>query len=123
MKNIYSFIKTIIIAKTSYLAFITLLGFTQFALAQVRIPFTQRTSQYSPTKVIYNIKGDFQMIGNTNLTLVNYGDNTNNSNNDMKLVDMDGVSTTANSSSATLTLSTENGQSRLIMRTAGCVAE
>jgi gliding motility-associated-like protein len=109
MKNIYSFFKTIIIAKTSYLAFITLLGFTQFALAQVRLPFTQRTSQYSPTKVIYNIKGDFQMIGNTNLTLLNYGDNTNNSNNDMKLVDMDGVSSTANSSSATLTLSTENG--------------
>jgi len=49
------------------------------------------------------------MIGNTNLTLVNYTNNTNNSNNNMKMVDADGISSTINSSSATLTLSTENG--------------
>lgn len=77
-------------------------------MAQVKVPFTQRTSIYSPTKKIYNIKGDFQMIGNTNLTLVSYGDNKNNSNN-MKYVDIDDDSNTLNSSSATLSFSTENG--------------
>ncbi|MEI6749689.1 MAG: hypothetical protein WCM93_11060, partial [Bacteroidota bacterium] len=86
-----------------------LTGSAFFANAQVRVPFTQRTSQYSPSKVIYNIRGDFQMIGNTNLTLVTYGNNTTNGNNQMKLVDMDGIASTANSSSATLALSTENG--------------
>ena len=76
--------------------------------AQVRVPFTQRTSQYSPTKKIYNIKGDFAMIGNTNLTLVNYSD-TNNNANAMRYVDVDADTNTFNSSSANLTLSTENG--------------
>lgn len=77
-------------------------------MAQVKVPFTQRTSLYSPTKKIFNIKGDFQMIGNTNLTLVSYGDNTTNSQ-DMKYVDIDGDPQTLNSSSATLSFSTENG--------------
>ena len=27
--------------------------------AQVRVPFTQRTSAFSPGKTIYNVKGDF----------------------------------------------------------------
>jgi hypothetical protein len=55
------------------------------------------------------INGDFQMIGNTNLTLVSYSDNDNNSNNDMEVVDTDGDNSTTNSSSATLNFSTENG--------------
>ncbi|WP_281239805.1 DUF7507 domain-containing protein [Flavobacterium praedii] len=55
------------------------------------------------------INGDFQMIGNTNLTLVSYTDSDNNSNNDMKVVDTDGDNSTTNSSSATLNFSTENG--------------
>lgn len=76
--------------------------------AQVIVPFTQRTSTYSPTTKIYNIRGDFQMIGNTNLTLVNYSDNGNNSGN-MKYVDVDNVPGTLNSSSATLEFSTEEG--------------
>ena len=41
------------------------------------------------------------MIGNTNLTLVDYSDNGNNSG-DMEYVDVDGIPTTLNSSSATL---------------------
>ncbi len=49
------------------------------------------------------------MIGNTNLTLVNYGDEIPNSNNDMKYVDVDGDASTWNSSSSNLSLSTENG--------------
>ena len=56
-------------------------------MAQVKVTFTQRTSIYTPNQKIYNIKGDFQMIGNTNLTLKTYGDNTNNSNNEMIYVD------------------------------------
>ncbi|RZA06450.1 MAG: hypothetical protein EOO68_04935 [Moraxellaceae bacterium] len=84
--------------------------------SQVVKPFTQRTSQYTPEKKIYNIKGDFTMIGNTNMTLQNYGDQTQNGNNVMQYVDIDaaglnglGGTPTFNSSSATLTLSTENG--------------
>ncbi|MDP2161487.1 MAG: hypothetical protein Q8K02_13460, partial [Flavobacterium sp.] len=55
-----------------------------------------------------NVKGDFTMIGNTNLTLANYGDETSN-NNIMQYVDIDGDANTWNSSSANLSLSTENG--------------
>ena len=76
--------------------------------AQVLVPFAQRTSTYPPHTKIYNIKGDFQMIGNTNLTLVNYSDDGNNSGN-MKYVDVDNVPGTLNSSSATLEFSTEEG--------------
>ena len=80
--------------------------------SQVRVPFTPRTSNATPTKTIYNIKGDFTMIGNTNLTLVNYDDDDGN-NNDMEYVDVDGTAVpgndTFNSSSATITFSTENG--------------
>ncbi|MCL6294791.1 hypothetical protein M3P09_07285, partial [Gaetbulibacter sp. 2012CJ34-3] len=73
--------------------------------SQVRVPFSPRTSNYT-------IKGDFTMVGNTNLTLVNYGNNTDN-NNDMEYVDIDGTAVpgnnTLNSSSALVTFSTENG--------------
>ena len=79
------------------------------SFGQVRVPFTQRTSQYTPSKTIYSVKGDFTMIGNTNLTLENYSNSANNSNNSMEYVDVDGDRSTYNSSSATLALSTENG--------------
>ncbi len=75
---------------------------------QVRKDFTQRTSQYTPDTKIYNIKGDFQMIGNTNLTLVQYDPNAHNAA-DMRYVDVDGDPTTWNSSSATLQFSNEQG--------------
>ncbi|WP_417236304.1 Ig-like domain-containing protein, partial [Bizionia paragorgiae] len=77
--------------------------------SQVRVPFTPRDSDYSPGKTIYNLRGDFTMIGNSNLTLSSYGDLKNNSNNTMKYVDIDGDNSTVNSSSATLSLSDENG--------------
>ena len=77
--------------------------------AQVQIPFKQRTSQYSPTKKIYNLKGDFTLMGNTNLTLQNYDDNQPNNNNFMRYVDVDNDNATWNSSSSTLQLSVENG--------------
>ncbi|MBQ0786690.1 MAG: hypothetical protein KBT69_04265, partial [Oceanihabitans sp.] len=77
--------------------------------SQVRVPFTQRTAADTPGQTVYSIKGDFTLIGNTNLTLQNYGTNTTNSNNTMIAVDIDGDSSTSNSSSANLNFSTENG--------------
>src|SRR5690606_39114113 len=92
------------------------LGFVVTSFAQVRVPFTQRTSQYTPTQQVYHVKGDFTMIGNTNLTLQNYGDVTQNGSNSMVYVDIDpagmtglGGTPTFNSSAATLGFSTENG--------------
>lgn len=76
--------------------------------SQVRVPFAPRASEQSPTKTSYNINGDFTMIGNTNLTLVNYS-NTAGNNRDMMYVDIDDNASTFNSSSAKLSFSTENG--------------
>lgn len=76
--------------------------------AQVIKEFKQRTSSYTPETKIYNIKGDFQLIGNINMTLSKYSDNGTN---DKKMiyVDVDEDSNTINSSSATLSFSTEGG--------------
>ncbi len=82
--------------------------FLPFINSQVIVPFTQRSSVNTPNKYIYNVRGDFTLIGNTNLTLANYGDNTGNHNN-MIYVDVDADPNTLNSSSATLQFSTENG--------------
>ncbi|HRG02480.1 MAG TPA: hypothetical protein PKZ75_15305, partial [Bacteroidia bacterium] len=108
MKNLY--IKAIE-SKIQYLVvlLVFLLGTTIKTNAQVRVNFAQRTSQYTPSKKIYNVKGDFTMLGNTCLTPQNYGDNTNNNGQYMTYVDTDGDPNTFNSSSATLALSTENG--------------
>ena len=88
---------------------IIFMSVTNESVSQVVVPFEQRTSIYSPDKKIYNIRGDFQMIGNTNMTLLNYSNIAPNSNNQMIYVDIDGNPTTVNSSSAVLELSTENG--------------
>ena len=77
--------------------------------AQVREDFEPRSSVFTPGKTVYSIKGDFTIIGNTNLSLTNYSDTRNNSNNSMQLVDEDGDSSTSNSSAATLSFSNENG--------------
>ncbi|WP_290843187.1 hypothetical protein [Flavobacterium sp.] len=114
MKDLYS--KLQITTSKLLLTLLAVIGFVFATSAQVRVPFTQRTSQYTPTKQIYNIKGDFTMLGNTNLTLQNYGNTTQNGGNTMIYVDVDsptltglGGTPTFNSSTATLTLSTENG--------------
>jgi hypothetical protein len=78
--------------------------------AQLIVPFTQRTSPSNPGVTIYNVRGDFSMLGNSNLTLQNYGDNTGNSNT-MVYVDVDNDPSTLNSSSANLVFSSENGSS------------
>lgn len=77
--------------------------------ANVSVPFTQRAAAATPTQLIYKIKGDFTMIGNSNMTLATYGNTTNNNNNAMIYNDIDGDATTLNSSSAALTFSSENG--------------
>ena len=77
--------------------------------ATVVKPFTQRAAVATPTQLNYRIKGDFTMIGNTNLTLANYGNTTNNNTENMVFVDIDADPSTFNSSSATLQLSNENG--------------
>jgi hypothetical protein len=106
-RNIIKLIN-IITMKKALLTIVLLSVFFSFINAQVIEPFTQRSSQYTPGKYVYNVKGDFTLIGNTNLTLVNYGDNTSN-NNSMEYVDVDSDASTLNSSSSTLQFSTENG--------------
>ncbi|RZJ33163.1 MAG: hypothetical protein EOO51_14780, partial [Flavobacterium sp.] len=107
MRNFYSKLK--IQLNLVLVLAAAMLANTSVVNAQVRVPFTQRTSQFTPTKKIYHVRGDFQMFGNTNLTLQNYSNTTANSNNQMIYVDVDGNSNTLNSSSATLQLSNENG--------------
>ncbi len=84
--------------------FIVFFGFSQQAPTSPQVAFSQRTAAATPAQTIYNVKGDFTLLGNTNLTLVNYGVNTDNESNSMKYVDIDGDSNTLNSSMATLEL-------------------
>ncbi|NHN26015.1 hypothetical protein FIA58_010045, partial [Flavobacterium jejuense] len=77
--------------------------------AQVRVDFTSRTPENNQTQEIFNIKGDFSLFGNTNLTLSSYDDNGTNSNSSMTYIDVDGDPNTFNSSTAELKFSNENG--------------
>ncbi|SDC52262.1 conserved repeat domain-containing protein/gliding motility-associated C-terminal domain-containing protein [Algoriphagus faecimaris] len=76
--------------------------------AQVRVPFTERSSLNNPSRKTFEINGDFALIGNTNLSLANYDDNLMNDNL-LLYVDVDQDPNTINSSSASLTFSAENG--------------
>ncbi|MDY0315273.1 MAG: hypothetical protein RBR32_09385, partial [Bacteroidales bacterium] len=87
--------------------FMMFLLVSNLSFTQVKKPFTQRTSQYTPSKTIYNLKGDFTLIGNTNLSLQSYSNNGGN-NAQMKYIDVDTDLSTVNSSSATLTFLDEN---------------
>lgn len=79
--------------------------------AQVRKEFTQRTSSHALQQYvkpgsqgkIYNLRGDFAMAGNTNITFTNYSDDASNSSN-LSYVDIDLDGTTINSSSSYLNL-------------------
>ncbi len=88
---------------------VLLLGSNADVSAQVVKPFTQRTSQQTPNKKIYNVKGDFTLLGNTNLTMQNYTTGGSNNYTSMVYVDVDGDTNTLNSSTAELQLSQENG--------------
>lgn len=109
MKKLYT-------AKTKYtntfyqllLVMVLAIAPSHFLQAQVRVDFTPRSSVYTPNKTVYNVKGDFTMIGNTNLTLAAYDVDKINTG-DMKYVDVDNNLNTLNSSSATLTFSNEQG--------------
>jgi len=85
-----------------------LFGTISFAQNDNRVPFTHRVGNPAPQTNIFKIKGDFAIIGNTNLTLANPA-RVNNSNNEMIYVDIDDNESTLNSSSATLVFSQENG--------------
>lgn len=76
--------------------------------SQVRIDFSKRTAVASPTRSIYSVNGDFAMIGNTNMTLLDYEEDLMNDGM-MVFVDVDADPETVNSSSATLDFSDENG--------------
>ncbi|MFB9055617.1 gliding motility-associated C-terminal domain-containing protein [Mariniflexile ostreae] len=89
------------------LVFMVLLSLKSFS--QIRVPFNSRTSHFTPSKTTYNVKGDFTMLGNTNLTLINYEDDAHNGYKDMRYVDIDNDPNTLNSSRAELKLSDENG--------------
>ncbi len=94
--------------KSLFFILFLLFGY-HFSFGQVRVSFTPRASQYSPDNHMYYLKGDYQLIGNTNLTLVNYGTATGNGNVNMQYVDIDDDPITINSSMAELTFRSENG--------------
>ena len=93
-----------------FVAPIQMMAQTQIA---PQVNFLQRTSSATPTRTIYNVKGDFTMLGNTNLTLVNYANGTDNESNNMKYIDVDGDANTWNSSMATLELSNSGENSAI----------
>ncbi|UJP64655.1 DUF7507 domain-containing protein [Mongoliitalea daihaiensis] len=72
------------------------------------IPFRHRVGQSAPEGNIYRIKGDFTMIGNSNLRMLNYTDSSHNSLDQAIYIDIDNDPSTFNSSSATLVFSEEN---------------
>lgn len=93
-----------------YLLFV-FLGLFQDLKAQndYRVPFRHRIGSSNVPNNIFQIRGDFTIIGNTNLTLKNYSDDIGNSGQEMVFVDIDEEPSTFNSSSATLLFSDENG--------------
>lgn len=107
--------------KTVLFGIVLLLLGSELAVAQVYDQFTPRRSNKAPAhhkKVgsngdIYRLKGDFTMIGNTNLTtsslinsLNNHTEGNTTNNGTMSFVDIDNDPSTINSSSAYLALPT-----------------
>ncbi|MDR7129454.1 hypothetical protein J2X69_001791 [Algoriphagus sp. 4150] len=74
-----------------------------------RVPFRHRIGYPAPENNIFHIRGDFTIIGNTNLTLTTYRENVQNALEEMSFVDIDNDPETFNSSAATLMFSEENG--------------
>ena len=96
--------------KQVYLVALLIVMSIGISFGQVRVDFLPRQSSQAPSPYTnqknYNLQGDFKMLGNTNLTLVNYAvDGTSSSNdNPMKYVDVDNVPGTVNSSMSELVL-------------------
>ena len=74
MKHLYNSLTSISIRPVSALLAVMALLSVAPASAQVRVNFTRRTDPQN-----LKVRGDFSMIGNTNLRLVNYSDDQNNS--------------------------------------------
>jgi gliding motility-associated-like protein len=87
---------------------LSLMCFAVLVFTSIFNGYSQVVVDFTPREESYNIKGDFSMIGNTNLTPVNYSDLADNAFN-MEYVDVDSDNTTFNSSSSILEFSTENG--------------
>lgn len=98
-KNI---VKQVLLFGSVFLSFFANMGVS----AQVKKDFKQRTSSQVPkpfkNEKVYSLQGDFTMIGNTNLTLVEFNGGSNAGT--MKYVDIDNDPSTINSSSSTLVL-------------------
>lgn len=69
------------------------------------VPFRHRVGNSAPQNNIFHIRGDFEVIGNTNLTLANYNEEADNSFQEMRFVNIDNHPETFNSSAATLIFS------------------
>lgn len=80
-----------------------------FAQNDNRVPFRHRVGNPVPEGNLFRIRGDFTIIGNTNLTVSEYSESANNALGEMIYVDVDSDHSTFNSSSATLVFSQENG--------------
>ncbi|WP_286409557.1 hypothetical protein [Myroides marinus] len=97
--------------KASLLTVLTLsmvLLLTTSTFAQIKVGFKPRQSTKAPIPYTnvknYKVQGDFLMLGNTSMTLVNYALEKDNSSNLMRYVDVDNDRNTVNSSSADLVL-------------------
>ena len=86
------------------------------ASAQMRKEFTPRTSPYAGNRIIYNLQGDFAIIGNSNMVIRNASNNSNNGS-QTDYVDIDNVANTCNSSSATLKFRATNNAGESIIPT------
>src|SRR5690606_25587835 len=112
MKNTYSNMRWLY--STVLSTFLLLVLSTNTTAQEVVKEFTQRTSTHAQTDYIkpgsggkiYNLRGDFKMAGNTNLTLTNYTNDGNNSES-MSYVDIDLDGTTINSSSSFLNIAND----------------
>ena len=65
MKNIYSILRKNYLAGAALMVLALMGSLPYQADAQVLVPFTQRTSVYTPSQTIYSVNGNFTMIGNT----------------------------------------------------------
>jgi len=111
MTKFYTFVKNAN-KKFAPLIFLTALLFPVSTFGQVveQVPFNPRTSPFAGNKTMYNIKGDFVTMGNTNLTWHRvYGFDRDLVNNWMAFVNTDPLyaNILRNSSSSTLKFSTE----------------
>ncbi|MDR2083734.1 MAG: tandem-95 repeat protein [Bacteroidales bacterium] len=104
MSSFYNLFTGKRVAKIAILVTFALALVPNLINAQVRVEFEPRTSDQgsAQSRQIYNVRGDFLLIGNTNMTLENYSLGTGNGNNNMIYVDVDGDPSTLNSSSADL---------------------